>query len=68
MRTTVMIKDELDKDMIPIAGGRSKTAAINNALADWVRLKKIQELRSLRGKLAIAGDLAKFRSLDIGKD
>ena len=64
MRTTVNVLDKVAKDVITLSRERTKTAAINHALADWVRLKRIQELRSLRGKLDIADDLARLRAME----
>lgn len=68
MRTTVNVQDDVAKDLFAYAPGRTKTAAINHALAEWVRLQRIRELRSLRGKLDIADDLADLRAMDKGTD
>ena len=65
MKITVTINDEVARDVFRLAGDHTKTGAINFALADWVRLKKLQELRSLRGKLKIANDVSKLRRLEI---
>lgn len=64
MRTTITIRDDVARDLLRLAGQKTKTASINHALADWVRLKRIQEIRSLRGKLDVADDLAQLRSLE----
>ena len=66
MRTTLNISDAVAKDVIALSPGKTKTAAVNYALADWVRLKRIQELRSLRGKLHIADDLGRLRAMESG--
>jgi len=65
MRATVTIRDSIAKDLFRLAEQNTKTAAINHALADWVRLKKIQQLRNLRGKLDVANDLDKLRQMDV---
>ena len=64
MRTTVNVLDDVAKDVIALSRAKTKTAAINHALADWVRLKRIQEIRSLRGKLDIADDLGRLRAME----
>ena len=54
------------KDLLRYSRKKTAAAAASFALADWVRLKKIQELRSLRGKLEIADDLSELRQADMG--
>lgn len=68
MRSTVTIDDDIAEKIMQLTEEKTKTAAINHALAEWVRLKLLQELRSLRGKLEIADDLESFRSLDARKE
>ena len=41
MKITVTINDEVARDVFRLAGDHTKTGAINFALADWVRLKKL---------------------------
>ena len=64
MRTTINIRDDLFEDLEKMTGEKSKTAAVNHALEDWLRLKKIQELRSMRGKLSMAEDWRELRNLE----
>jgi Arc/MetJ family transcription regulator len=66
MRSTVNIDDDVAKDLMRLTRGKTKTAAINLAVADWVRLKRLQEIRSLRGKLEVADDLARLRAQEKG--
>lgn len=63
MRITITIPDDVAEALFAYAPGKTKTAAINHVLADWVRLKRIQELRSLRGNLDVADDLDRLRAL-----
>lgn len=44
---------------------KTRTEAINRALAEWVRRKKIEKLKSLRGSLDVAGELDDLRRLEI---
>ena len=64
MRTTINIRDEIFQDLVKLTGEKTKTAAVNHALQEWLRIKKIQELRSLRGKIPLADDLDSLRELD----
>lgn len=66
MRTTINIEESVARDVVRLAGSKTKTAAINHALTDWVRLKRIQEIRSLRGRLDIADDLVRLRAMEKG--
>jgi len=68
MRTTITIQDDTMKDLVKFSKGKTKTAAVNYAIRDWVRLKKMQEIKSLCGKLDIADDLAELRALETRED
>lgn len=65
MRTTITIDDTLFADLMQLTESRSRAAAINQAVADWVRRKKIEKLKGLRGKLSFSGDLADLRRLEV---
>ncbi|MCX7011955.1 MAG: type II toxin-antitoxin system VapB family antitoxin [Candidatus Sumerlaeota bacterium] len=64
MRATITIQDDAMKDLARFTKGRTKTAAVNYAIRDWVRLKKMQEIKSLCGKIDIADDLETLRALE----
>jgi len=64
MRTTITIQDATMEDLAKFSKGKTKTAAVNYAIRDWVRLKKMQQIKSLCGKLDIADDLAELRALE----
>lgn len=64
MRTTITIPEKILNDVINRSGKRSKSSAVASALEDWVRMKKIQELRALRGTMDIKADLTAQRRLD----
>lgn len=57
MRTNVVIDDELMAEALDSTGLRTKKAVIEEALRTLVRLKKQEQVRSLRGKLQWEGDL-----------
>ncbi len=49
MRTTIDIDTELITEVMKKSGARTKKAAIVTALKDYLRHKKIEELKSLIG-------------------
>lgn len=65
MRTTVTIPDEMLADLMRFTEASTRTEAVNRAIVDWVRRKKIEELRSLRGKLSFDVEIEEMRALDI---
>ena len=65
MRATVSVQDDLMQDLIRFTGAATKTAAVNEAIAEWVRFKKRQKIKALRGKLHIDGDLAALRDMEL---
>jgi hypothetical protein len=65
MRMTIAVEDEVTKALLRYSREKTAAAAARFALADWVRQKKIQELRSLRGKLEIADDLSELRGMEM---
>jgi Arc/MetJ family transcription regulator len=65
MRTTVTIPDEVLEDLMSFTEASTRTEAVNRAVVEWVRLRKIQGIRSLRGKLSFDRDIEEIRRADI---
>jgi Arc/MetJ family transcription regulator len=65
MRTTVTLGDDVARELMALTSARTRTEAVNQALRDWVRWKKLDRLRALRGKLAIDGDWEALRAADV---
>lgn len=65
MRTTLTIGDDILEDLMRFSKAKTRTEAVRLALAEWVRRKRIEKLKSLRGKLPIEGDLEKLRELEM---
>ena len=61
MRTNVVIDDELMSEALESTGLKTKRAVIEEALRTLVRLKKQEQVRSLRGKLQWEGSLSALR-------
>ena len=64
MRTTLNIRDDVLKEIRDLFETRTRTEAVNRALDDYVRLKRLEKLKSLRGKLPIKADNDRFRELE----
>ncbi len=65
MRTTITIDDAIFSELMRFTHAKTRTDAINRALAEWLRRKKIERLKSLRGKLDFAGELADLRRFEV---
>ena len=61
MRTNVVIDDELMAEALATTGLGTKKAVIEEALRTLVRLRKQEQVRSLRGKLQWEGELDALR-------
>jgi Arc/MetJ family transcription regulator len=56
VRATVTIDDELLGELLRLTGTRNRTTAINAAIESHVRRLKVEGLRSLAGRVAIAAN------------
>ena len=65
MRTTVTIPDEVLEDLRSLTEASTRTEAVNRAVAEWIRLRKIREIRALRGKLSFDRSIEEIRRADI---
>lgn len=62
MRTNIVIDDALMADTLKATGLKSKREAVELGLRTLLRLRRQQEIRKFRGKLAWNGDLDALRS------
>ncbi|HLB41551.1 MAG TPA: type II toxin-antitoxin system VapB family antitoxin [Gammaproteobacteria bacterium] len=67
MRTTITIPDALLKDLLQYAHTKKTTEAVTIAIREWLRLRKIGEIKKLRGSLAIDDNLQELRMREIQK-
>lgn len=65
MRTTITLEADVFEDLMRLTKARTKTEAVNRAVAEWVRRQRIQQLRGLRGQLEFDGEVEDFRSLSV---
>jgi len=65
MRTTIHVDDEVFDDLVELTAAKTKTEAVRLALLEFIRLKRKEELLSLRGQLDIEDNWEHLRSLEI---
>ena len=62
MRTNIVIDDALMADTLKATGLKTKREAVELGLRTLLRLRRQQEIRQFRGRLAWDGDLDAMRS------
>jgi Arc/MetJ family transcription regulator len=62
VRTNIVIDDKLMRDTLRATGLTTKREAVEEGLRMLLRLKRQEDIRRLRGKLAWQGDLDAMRS------
>ena len=67
LRTTINIPDQIIDQLMSFSNSLTKTDAVNKAILDWVKYKKIQKIKSLRGKLYIDNNLKNQRLQEISE-
>ena len=61
MRTNIVIDDALMRDALKATGAKTKREAVELGLRTLLRLKKQQQVKMLRGRVAWLGDLERMR-------
>ncbi|MEP7012545.1 MAG: type II toxin-antitoxin system VapB family antitoxin [Acidobacteriota bacterium] len=64
MRTTLNVDDEALGGAMKVSPGRTKTEIINEALREYSRRRRVQELLQFEGKMHWEGDLDALRKRD----
>ena len=67
VRTTLDIDAELMEEAVRLSGKRTKAAAVEEALAEYVRLRREEALLGLRGRLRLEEDWRELREAEIGE-
>lgn len=67
MRTTINVPDSVLGELVRLTGTKTRTEAVNQALSEWVRWRRLCRLLALRGKLAFDSDLEALRALELGE-
>ena len=61
MKTHIEIDDSILEQICQLGSFATKKAAVNTALAEYLKLLKRQQLLALRGKVEWQGDLDRLR-------
>ena len=64
MRTTLIIPDDLMKDLMKETGEKSKTLLVRRSLEEMLQRVRRENLKRLRGKLPLETDLEALRNKD----
>jgi methionine salvage enolase-phosphatase E1 len=64
MQIVSQLPDALVEEVKQYISLENQSEALVKIIQDWVRYKKIQELKQLRGKIHFEGDLTKLRDMD----
>ena len=51
MRATVTIEKEVLDELVKATGARSKSAAVKEIIDEYLRRRRVEKIRALRGKL-----------------
>lgn len=61
MRTTLNLDDDALASAMKVASGKTRTDVINEALREFARRRRLQELLDFKGKAPWEGDLDQLR-------
>ena len=65
MRTTLNIDPGLLDQVVETTGERTKTRAVTKALEEYVRRRKVGELREIAGNVDLVDNLRELESLEL---
>lgn len=64
MRTTVDIKEGLLEELVKLTGEKSKNKALNKAIEEYVRRRRIEELRAMLGTIDLVDNWYELRHME----
>ena len=65
VRTTLDVDRKLLDEVVKATGERSKIAAVNKVLSDYVRRKRVDELREIAGNIDLVNNLRELEALEL---
>ena len=65
MRTTLDVDPDLLDAVVETTGERSKTRAVNKALKEYVRRRRVAELREIAGNIDLVNNLRELEALEM---
>jgi Arc/MetJ family transcription regulator len=67
MRTTVTLDDAVVDDLMRFTLARSRTDAVNRAVAEYIRRRRLDALKDLRGRVPFDVEPEALRALDVAE-
>ena len=67
MRTTINLNERLLEEVVCMTGEKDKGRAVNKAMAEFIRLRRLDQLRALRGKIDIEDNLDELERAELEK-
>jgi len=64
MRTTLELDKKLIDDVIKVTGEKSLSKAVTKALDEYIRRKRIEELRAMAGTIDLIDDWYELRHME----
>ena len=64
MRTTVDIEEGLLEELVKLTGEKSKNKALNKAIEEYVRRRRIEELRAMLGTIDLVDNWYELRHME----
>lgn len=65
MRTTLDVDQRLLDEVVALTGEKNRGRAVNEALSEFVRRRKIEDLIALAGNIDYEDNLAELRELEL---
>lgn len=65
MRTTLDVDPDLLAAVVETTGERSKTKAVSKALEEYVRHRRVAELRDIAGNIDLVNNLRDLEALEL---
>ena len=65
MRTTLDVDKKLLDEVVTLTGERNKGRAVNEALSEFIRRRKIEDLIALAGHIDYEDNRAELRDLEL---
>lgn len=64
MRTTLNIRDDLIEQLLRLTGEKTRTAAVNRALREYLLWHRRQAIKGLTGRIHVELDLRRLRQAE----
>ena len=64
MRTTLDIDEKLILEVVKLTGERKKARAVSKALEEYIRSRRIEELRAMAGKIDLVDNWYELRHME----